>query len=93
MSINFAGEVSLSYSAGMFNMPWNLTTYGRRLYFPSEGSHAEDFIALKNLSSLAGFKHVNLGSSDKHDSHYTTDNDLTVLERMKNFKWRHFCEQ
>jgi hypothetical protein len=43
MAVNFAGEVSLSYYAGIFNTPYNLTTWGRRLYFHSEGSRATDF--------------------------------------------------
>jgi hypothetical protein len=32
---------------GFFNMPQTLT-WNRRLYFPSKGSNAEDFFALKN---------------------------------------------
>jgi hypothetical protein len=32
-----------SHFEGIFNMPFNLTTWGRRLYFPSEGRHAADF--------------------------------------------------
>jgi hypothetical protein len=43
MFVNFAGEISLSYSTGIFNMPSNLSSWGRRLYFSSEGSHATDF--------------------------------------------------
>jgi hypothetical protein len=33
-------------------------TRDRRLYFPSEGRHAEDFFAVKNLTASAGFKGV-----------------------------------
>jgi hypothetical protein len=43
MSIKSAGKVSLSYSASIFNMLYNLTTWGRWLYFPCEESHATDF--------------------------------------------------
>jgi hypothetical protein len=43
MSVNFVGEVSLLYFAGIFNMPQNITTRGRRLYFPSEGSRATNY--------------------------------------------------
>jgi hypothetical protein len=32
-------------------------------------SHAVDFIAIKNLLSLAGYDPVNLGSSGKHAIH------------------------
>ena len=37
-------------------------TWDRRLYFPSERRHAEDFFALKNPTALAGFEPVNLGT-------------------------------
>jgi hypothetical protein len=43
MAVHLADEVSLSYSAGIFNMPQNFTPGGRRLYFPAEGSRAMDF--------------------------------------------------
>jgi hypothetical protein len=62
MAVNFAEEISLSYSVGLFNKPSNLTTWGKRLYFPSEGQ-LRTFIALKNLSSSAGFELANLGSN------------------------------
>jgi hypothetical protein len=32
-----------SYLEWFFNMPQDLTTWGRRLYFSSEGSRAADF--------------------------------------------------
>jgi hypothetical protein len=59
-------------------MPDNLT-WDRRLYFPFEGSHATDFIALKNLSLSAGFEPTNLGSNGKYDNHYTTENDKPTV--------------
>jgi hypothetical protein len=34
MAMHFADEIFLSYSAGFLNMPQNLMTWGRRLYFP-----------------------------------------------------------
>jgi hypothetical protein len=37
-------------------------TWDRRLYFPSEGRHAEQFFALKNPTALAGFEPANLGT-------------------------------
>jgi hypothetical protein len=49
-------------------MPQNLTAWGQRLYSPSEGSHDMAFIALKNLSSLAWFEPVNLGTNGKYDN-------------------------
>jgi hypothetical protein len=36
-------------------------TWDRRLYFPSEGRHAEDFFALKNPTASAGFDPAILG--------------------------------
>jgi hypothetical protein len=36
-------------------------TWDQRLYFPSEGSRAEDFFALKNPTASAGFEPANLG--------------------------------
>jgi hypothetical protein len=33
-----------------------------RLYFPSEGRHAEDFFARKNPTASAGFEPTNLGT-------------------------------
>jgi hypothetical protein len=41
--INLANEISLSYLEGFFNVPQNLTTWSRRLYFPSQGRRATDF--------------------------------------------------
>jgi hypothetical protein len=40
-------------------------TWDRRLYFPSEGRHAEDFFALKNPTASAGFEPANLGTKDQ----------------------------
>jgi hypothetical protein len=40
------------------------------------------FIVLKNPSSSAGFEPANLGTSDKHDNHYTTETDYdTYVQR------------
>jgi hypothetical protein len=46
MSLNLDHVVSLLHSVGIFNMPFNLTTWDRRLYFSSEGRRAADFVAL-----------------------------------------------
>ena len=48
------------------------TTRDPRFYFPSEGSHARDFYALKNPSTPAGFEPANLGSSGEYDNQGTT---------------------
>ena len=42
------------------------TTWGKRLYFPSEGRRAEDFFALKNPTASAGFEPANLGTKGQH---------------------------
>jgi hypothetical protein len=42
------------------------TTWDQRLYFPSEGSRAEDFFALKIPTASAGFEHANLGTKGQH---------------------------
>ena len=42
------------------------TTWDKRLYFPSEGRHAEDFFALKNPTASAGFEPANLGTKGQH---------------------------
>ena len=44
------------------------TTRDPWLYFPSVGSHTQDFYALKNPSALAGFEPANLGSSGQYDT-------------------------
>jgi hypothetical protein len=46
---------------------------GSQLYFPSEGSRATGFIALKNPSSSAGFEPPNLASSGKYTNHEATE--------------------
>ena len=51
------------------------TTLDPRLYFPSEGSHTQDFYALKNPSTPAGIEPSNLGSRGEYDNHWTTGVD------------------
>jgi hypothetical protein len=41
-------------------------TWDWRLYFPSEGRRAEDFFALKNPTTSAGFEPANLGTKGQH---------------------------
>jgi hypothetical protein len=45
------------------------TTWDQRLLFPSKGSRATNFIALRNPSSSAGFEPANFRYSGKHDNH------------------------
>ena len=52
-----------------------------QLYFPSEGSHTQDFYALKNPSTPARIEPVNLGSRGEYDNNWTTGVDLTYLEQ------------
>jgi hypothetical protein len=51
------------------NMPWHLTTWNRRLYFPSEGCSATDFIAINSPSSSAWLEIAILWSNGKHANH------------------------
>ena len=51
------------------------TTWGPRLYFPSEGIHTQDFYALKKSIEPA-----NLGSRGEYDNHWTTGVDRTASE-------------
>jgi hypothetical protein len=41
-------------------------TWDRRLYFPSEGRHVEDFFAMKNLTASARFEPANVGTRGQH---------------------------
>ena len=51
------------------------TTRDKQLYFPSEGSHTQDFYALKkNPSTPAGYERANLGSSGEYN-YWTTGVD------------------
>jgi len=43
-----------------------LTTWDRRLYFPSEGRRAEDFFRPKNQTASAGFEPATLGTKGQH---------------------------
>ena len=47
------------------------TTRNPRLYFPSEGSHTQDFYALKNPWTPAEIEPANLGSRGEYDNHWT----------------------
>ena len=49
------------------------------LYFPSEGSHTQDFYALKSPFTLAGFESVNLGSIGEYGNHGTTRVDYYLF--------------
>jgi hypothetical protein len=44
-------------------------TWGKRLYFPSEGRHAEDFFTGKTPTALAGSEPAILGTRDQHANH------------------------
>jgi hypothetical protein len=49
--------------------------WDRRLYLPPKEFVLRIFVALKNISSLAGFESLNRGSNDEHDNHETTEGD------------------
>ena len=43
-----------------------ITTWDRRLYFPSEGRRAEDLFRPKNPTVSAGFEPANFGTKSQH---------------------------
>jgi len=51
---------------------------GLTALFPSERVVLWTFITIKNLSSLAGFEPVNLGSSGMHTNYLTTEGDMLI---------------
>ena len=61
------------------------TTRDPRLYFPSEGSRTQDFYALKNPSTSAGFEPANLGSNGEYDNHGNTGVDKMSLTSAASF--------
>jgi hypothetical protein len=72
MFVNFAYKY-LFHAVGIFKLKtWG---GGRWLYFPSEGSRATIFIALKNLSSSAGFEPADLRSNSKHGNNQIIEGD------------------
>ena len=54
------------------------TTWDKRLYFPSEGRRAENFLALKNPTASAGFEPANLGNK----GHHATSRPQKPLKRV-----------
>ena len=68
-------------------------TQDPRRYFPSEGSHTQDFYALKIPSTPAGFEPANLGSSSEYDNHRTTGVDKgTEVTNTNTCKIPLYCE-
>jgi hypothetical protein len=55
-----------------FYMPYSLTTWELRLYFPSERKVCCGFLSPLKSIALAEFEPANFGSSSKHTNHYTT---------------------
>ena len=60
--VNLSEITTFTPFLGFFCMP-KITTWYRRLYFPSEGRRAEDFFDLKNPTVSVGFKPTNLGEA------------------------------
>jgi hypothetical protein len=56
-----------------FYMPQNLKTCGRRLYVPSKGRHAVDFLLPLKINRLDQVWTAKLGSSGMYTNHYTTE--------------------
>ena len=64
--MNFAKNARLPRSIQESFTSSKSTTWDRRLYFPSEGRHAEDFFTLKTPTASAGFEPANLGTRGQH---------------------------
>jgi hypothetical protein len=80
MAVNFF-LLSVSFIlVGFFDIQTN--GMGPTVYFPSEGSRATDFFALKNLLSSAGFDPLNLGSNGKHATFRPPTATFLHLERL-----------
>jgi hypothetical protein len=52
-----------------FSLTIKAATWDRRLYFPSEGRHTEDFFDLKNPTASAGFEPVSSGTRGQRANH------------------------
>jgi hypothetical protein len=62
MSGNFADKWRIPRQMWGFFTCRKSATWDRRLYFPSEGRHAEDFLALKNPTVSAGLEPAHLST-------------------------------
>jgi len=62
---NFAYMAALIMPLGIFYKP-QIYDMGPTALLPSEGRHAENFFALKNLTASAGFERANLGTKGQH---------------------------
>ena len=61
-------------------------TWDKRLYFPSEGRRANDFLALKNATASAGFEPANLGTKGQH----ATSRPPKLLITCRNIPYKNF---
>jgi hypothetical protein len=91
MAGDFSDKGKFHANEGFFNMP-QICDMNRRLYFPSEGRHAEDFFALKNQMVSAGFEPANLGTRGQHTNHETTEAACLFLEYAVCCVYSGFCE-
>ena len=57
------------------------TTRDQRLY-PSEGTYTQDFYALKNPSTPAGFEPASLACRGEYDNHWTTGLDENLWSKQ-----------
>ena len=71
-------EKSNKFCSEVLILDWGCFTchkskiWDQRLYFPSEGSHTQDFYALKNPPAPARFEPMNLRFIGEYDNHWTT---------------------
>jgi hypothetical protein len=86
MSLKLADVLSLSCYVRFFNVPYILTTWGRRLYFLSEEMRAADFYRPWKSIASARFEPANLRFTGKDDNRYTTMRYVIVKIFTENFR-------
>jgi hypothetical protein len=82
MAVNFAEEISLSYSH-VFLTCHKILRHGQTVLLPLQRKACYGFfIAIKIPSSSAGFKPANLGVQWQDYNHYITENDKVEIDKI-----------
>jgi hypothetical protein len=84
--MDFAYEISLSYSQSSLTCRENLRQRADSFTCRPKGGMLRIFIALKNLSVRPGFEPANFVSSGKHANQYTTEVTWCMLDTSL-LKW------
>jgi hypothetical protein len=78
MAVNFADKISISHSAGIFDVPLILRHGADGFTSPPKQGALKIFIARKNPSPSAWTEPGKLGLNYKHATHYATEYDLAT---------------